>query len=63
MVTALGMTIVMAVMAAMIAVNTQTAGIVAAIMLFLYEAFYAWGFMGPIWVSSHLFNIIQSPPN
>ncbi|CRG87099.1 Sugar transporter STL1 [Talaromyces islandicus] len=50
MVTALGMTIVMAVMAAMIAVNTQTAGIVAAVMLFLYEAFYAWGFMGPIWV-------------
>ena len=51
MTTALGMSIVMAVMAAMIAVQGQTAGIVASVMLFLYEAFYAWGFMGPIWVS------------
>lgn len=50
MVTAFGMTVVMTVMAAMIAVNNQTAGIIAAVMLFLYEAFYAWGFMGPIWV-------------
>lgn len=45
------MTIVMAVIAAMIAVNTQAAGIVAAVMLFIYEALFAWGFMGPIWVS------------
>lgn len=50
MITAFGMTVVMALMAAMIAVNNQTAGIIAAVMLFLYEAFYAWGFMGPIWV-------------
>lgn len=50
MTTALGMSIVMAIMAAMIAVQGKTAGIVASVMLFLYEAFYAWGFMGPIWV-------------
>lgn len=52
MVTALGMTIVMAVMAAMIAIGGKGPGIVASAMLFLYEAFYAWGFMGPIWVIS-----------
>lgn len=46
MFTATGMTIVMSVLAAMIAVDTKTSGIVGAAMLFLYQAFYTWGFMG-----------------
>ena len=63
MVTAFGMTVVMAVMAAMIAINNQTAGIVAAVMLFLYEAFYAWGFMGPIWVRLIVLAFLTQPQN
>lgn len=47
---ALGMSAVMIVMAAMLAINTTTSGIVAAVMLFAYQAFYTWGFMGGIWV-------------
>lgn len=50
MFTAIGMTVVMAVLAAMIAIDTQPAGIVGAAMIFLYQAFYTWGFMGGIWV-------------
>lgn len=48
---ALGMSAVMIVMAAMLAIDTQTSGVVAAVMLFAYQAFYTWGFMGGIWVS------------
>lgn len=40
------MTVVMAVLAAMIAVDTKASGIVGAAMIFLYQAFYTWGFMG-----------------
>ncbi|KAK4541322.1 hypothetical protein LTR36_008080 [Oleoguttula mirabilis] len=50
MFTATGMAIVMAVLAAMIAVDTKASGIVGAGMIFLYQAFYTWGFMGGIWV-------------
>lgn len=49
---AIGMAAVMAIMAAMLAVNTNISGIIAAIMLFAYQAFYTWGFMGGIWVCS-----------
>lgn len=45
MFTAAGMCAVMAVLAAMIAVDTKASGIVGAAMLFLYQAFYTWGFM------------------
>lgn len=50
MVTAIGMTVCMSVLAAMVAVNTYASGIVGAAMIFLYQAFYTWGFMGGIWV-------------
>ncbi|KAJ9630601.1 hypothetical protein H2203_001124 [Taxawa tesnikishii (nom. ined.)] len=50
MVTATGMTCVMAILAAMIAIDTKVSGIVGAVMIFLYQAFYTWGFMGGIWV-------------
>ena len=53
MFTACGMTVVMAVLAAMIAVDTKASGIVGSAMIFLYQAFYTWGFMGGIWVSQH----------
>jgi hypothetical protein len=52
MTSAIGMAAVMVVMAAMLAIDTQVSGIVAAAMLFAYQAFYTWGFMGGIWVSS-----------
>lgn len=55
MATSAGMTVVLAVMAAMVSIDSKPAGIVASVMLFLFEAFYAWGFMGPIWVRLHLF--------
>lgn len=48
---AVGMASVMAIMAAMLAIDTPASGIVAAVMLFAYQAFYTWGFMGGIWVS------------
>lgn len=48
---AIGMASVMAIMAAMLAIDTPASGIVAAVMLFAYQAFYTWGFMGGIWVS------------
>ena len=41
----------MAIMAAMLVIDTPASGIVAAVMLFAYQAFYTWGFMGGIWVS------------
>ena len=50
MTSAIGMASVMAIMAAMLAIDTKTSGIVAAVMLFAYQAFYTWGFMGGIWV-------------
>ncbi|OAA64584.1 General substrate transporter [Niveomyces insectorum RCEF 264] len=50
MATSAGMTVVLAIMAAMVSIDSKPAGIVASVMLFLFEAFYAWGFMGPIWV-------------
>ncbi|KAJ5413940.1 hypothetical protein N7509_000567 [Penicillium cosmopolitanum] len=46
---AIGMASVMAIMAAMLAINTHVSGIVAAVMLFAYQAFYTWGFMGGLW--------------
>ena len=51
MITAAGMAIIMAVLAAMIAIDTKASGIVATVMIFLYQSFYTWGFMGGIWVS------------
>ena len=48
---ATGMAIVMFIMAAMLAIGTQKTGIVAAVMIFMYQAFYTWGFMGGVWVS------------
>lgn len=50
MVTALAMTVIMAILASMVAINTTTSGIVAAIMIFLYQTAYTLGFMGGIWV-------------
>ncbi|KAH8664735.1 general substrate transporter [Xylariales sp. PMI_506] len=49
MVSAAAMAVIMAVMAAMTAIGTQTAGIVAAVMIFAYQACYTWGFMGGVW--------------
>ncbi|CAL5874995.1 uncharacterized protein PFLUO_LOCUS9298 [Penicillium psychrofluorescens] len=49
MTSAIGMAAVMVVMAAMLAIDTTVSGIVAAVMLFAYQAFYTWGFMGGIW--------------
>ncbi|KAJ5935051.1 hypothetical protein N7466_004598 [Penicillium verhagenii] len=49
MTSCIGMAAVMAIMAAMLAINTKVSGIVAAVMLFAYQAFYTWGFMGGIW--------------
>lgn len=51
MLSACCMGIVMAVVAAMLAVNTHTSGIVAVVMIFAYQAFFTWGFMGGVWVS------------
>ncbi|KAJ5884379.1 hypothetical protein N7504_011951 [Penicillium tannophilum] len=48
-ISAIGMAAVMAIMAAMLAINTQVSGIVAAVMLFAYQSFFTWGFMGGIW--------------
>ncbi|KAJ5630906.1 uncharacterized protein N7484_011006 [Penicillium longicatenatum] len=46
---AIGMAAVMVIMAAMLAIDSKVSGIVAAAMLFAYQAFYTWGFMGGIW--------------
>ncbi|KAL4953802.1 putative hexose carrier protein [Aspergillus filifer] len=46
---AIGMASVMAIMAVMLAIDTHVSGIVAAVMLFAYQAFFTWGFMGGIW--------------
>ncbi|OPB45617.1 hypothetical protein A0O28_0078270 [Trichoderma guizhouense] len=50
MLSACCMGMVMAVVAAMLAVNTRTSGIVAVVMIFAYQAFFTWGFMGGVWV-------------
>lgn len=50
MVSAACMAAVMAALAACIAVDTHASGIVAAVMIFLYQSFYTWGFMGGLWV-------------
>lgn len=42
MLTATAMSAVMAILAAMVAVDTKSSGIVAAAMIFLYQAFYTW---------------------
>jgi hypothetical protein len=52
---AIGMAAVMVIMAAMLAIDTEVSGIVAAVMLFAYQAFYTWGFMGGIWVRSNVY--------
>lgn len=55
---------VMAALAACIAVDTHASGIVAAVMIFLYQSFYTWGFMGGLWVCSpacYLFKSSLSP--
>ncbi|EHK20767.1 uncharacterized protein TRIVIDRAFT_49958 [Trichoderma virens Gv29-8] len=49
MLSACCMGMVMAVVAAMLAVNTRTSGIVAVVMIFAYQAFFTWGFMGGVW--------------
>lgn len=54
MLSATGMSIVMFILAAMLAVDTHASGIVAAIMIFAYQAFYTWGFMGGVWVRSNM---------
>ncbi|KAL1979411.1 hypothetical protein VTN96DRAFT_6054 [Rasamsonia emersonii] len=45
----IAMAIAMAVIAAMVEVNTYASGIVAATAIFLYEAFFTWGWMGNLW--------------
>ncbi|KAL7918061.1 general substrate transporter [Trichoderma austrokoningii] len=50
MLSACCMGMVMAIVAAMLAVNTRTSGIVAVVMIFAYQAFFTWGFMGGVWV-------------
>ncbi|KAM0263171.1 hypothetical protein ACHAQJ_001326 [Trichoderma viride] len=50
MLSACCMGMVMVVVAAMLAVNTRTSGIVAVVMIFAYQAFFTWGFMGGVWV-------------
>ncbi|KAL7952494.1 general substrate transporter [Trichoderma compactum] len=50
MLSACCMGMVMAVVAAMLAVNTRTSGIVAVVMIFAYPAFFTWGFIGGVWV-------------
>lgn len=43
------MAIAMAVLAAMVEVNTYASGIIAATAIFLYEGFFTWGWMGNLW--------------
>lgn len=47
--TACAMTVVLAVFAAMVKVDTTASGIVATVFLFAYETFYTWGWMGNCW--------------
>lgn len=61
MFSATSMAIVMAILAASLAVDTHATGIVAAIMVFLYQSFYTWGFMGGIWVGRSLFFSLVLP--
>jgi len=49
MVSGIGMAIVMAILGAMIAVNTHTSGIIAAVMIFAYQSLFTWGWMGGVW--------------
>lgn len=48
---AAGMAACMTILGVMLALNTQTTGIVAAVMVFAYQSFYTWGYMGGVWVS------------
>lgn len=48
---ALGMAASMTILGIMLAIDTTTSGIVAAVMIFAYQAFYTWGYMGGVWVS------------
>ncbi|OQD70280.1 hypothetical protein PENDEC_c025G00931 [Penicillium decumbens] len=45
----IGMASAMAILTAMLAIDTPASGIVAAVMLFAYQSFFTWGFMGGIW--------------
>ncbi|KAL7929325.1 general substrate transporter [Trichoderma chlorosporum] len=49
MLSACCMGMVMAVEAEMLAVNTRTSGVVSVVMIFAYQAFFTWGFMGGVW--------------
>jgi hypothetical protein len=49
MIFCVAMAIAMAILAAMIEVGTYKAGIAAAAVVFLYEAFFTWGWMGNVW--------------
>lgn len=51
MVSAVGMAIAMTVLAATLATGSHAASIVAAAMIFVYQAFYTWGWMAGVWVS------------
>ncbi|KAJ5602242.1 hypothetical protein N7510_011776 [Penicillium lagena] len=59
MISAIGMAIVMMVLAAMLAIDTQISGIVAVVMIFAYQAFYTWGFMGGLWKADELWKRIK----
>lgn len=65
MLSACCMGMVMVIVAAMLAVNTRTSGIVAVVMIFAYQAFFTWGFMGGVWVSDlgdsiNRFSVLQT---
>lgn len=60
---AIGMAAVMAIMAIMLAIDTEVSGIVAAVMLFAYQAFFTWGFMGGIWVCHPTLNNLTHSKN
>lgn len=57
------MAAVMAIMAVMLAIDTEVSGIVAAVMLFAYQAFFTWGFMGGIWVCHPTLNNLTHSKN
>jgi MFS family permease len=48
----IAMAVAMSVMAAMVEVDTYASGIVAAASIFLYEAFFTWGWQGNLWCFS-----------
>ena len=45
----IAMALAMAVLAAMVEVGSYSTGIVAAAAIFLYEAFFTWGWQGNVW--------------